>query len=787
MKNVAETIKILSINLLHIILLLKTDTQLALDFKEESMAHFSLEVNKRKNRSIPLTRSETMSVQQKLTFLKPLLEQLEQVSSIEEKLSILDRLPIVEEFVTHSEGCTDLLKKGSLEEQYLIKSLVVLGQGPIVFQKIQKTEECISHWPSLLVTLSEVEKLYETIGGIIGYHVAVLNLIINKHEEPQWKEPSQYLQPEGLDLSKGDKKVYEAVRWGIENMPLLAEIYPVGGAGDRLNLVEQVSGDPLPAALLQFGGRSLLEGLIRDVQGREYLYHKLYGKQLTIPIAMMTSHEKDNDKHIRGLCEDHDWFGRSPDSFIFFTQPLVPVITQEGDWAVLAPFKLSLKPGGHGLLWKLAHENGVFEHFKKSGRTKALVRQINNPVAGTDHALLAFTGIGCKKNRAFGFASCPRVLKASEGMDVIVEKKTGEGFEYCLTNIEYTDFKQKGIQDIPKEAESRYSAFPSNTNILFADLAVVEEAAKVCPIPGLLINMKTKFHCLDSEGHPKDIEAGRLESTMQNIADYIVDKFPQKVQRENLDRLSSFITFNERRKTISVTKSSYEPGKDILGTPEGCFYEMSQNHEELLGRHCGMNIPPIGTQQEFIDRGPPFIFWYHPALGPLYEVVGQKIRGGKLEKGSELQLEIAELDMENVLVQGSLIVKAEFILGAPEASGQIIYGDKVGRCTLRNVKVVNKGINHKEANTYWKNLVEREEELRIVLQGNSEFFAENVCFKGGQTIHVPDGYRCTAIQRENSVELQLEKQQPKKSWTWVYNYNNNNKIKLKKTNEPNFS
>jgi hypothetical protein len=49
-------------------------------------------------------------------------------------------------------------------------------------------------------------------------------------------------------------------------LPELGEIYPIGGAGDRLGLVDSDTGESLPAALLPYCGRSLLEGLMRDLQ-----------------------------------------------------------------------------------------------------------------------------------------------------------------------------------------------------------------------------------------------------------------------------------------------------------------------------------------------------------------------------------------------------------------------------------------------------------------------------------------------------------------------------------------
>ncbi len=44
--------------------------------------------------------------------------------------------------------------------------------------------------------------------------------------------------------------------------------------------------------------------------------------------------------------------------------------------------------------------------------------------------------------------------------------------------------------------------------------------------------------------------------------------------------------------------------------------------------------------EEYLQRGPGFIFLYHPALGPLWDVIAQKVRGGALAPGAELVLEV---------------------------------------------------------------------------------------------------------------------------------------------------
>lgn len=44
--------------------------------------------------------------------------------------------------------------------------------------------------------------------------------------------------------------------------------------------------------------------------------------------------------------------------------------------------------------------------------------------------------------------------------------------------------------------------------------------------------------------------------------------------------------------------------------------------------------------EQYLAHGPGFIFLFHPALGPLWEVVAQKLRGGRLAPGAELDLQV---------------------------------------------------------------------------------------------------------------------------------------------------
>lgn len=52
------------------------------------------------------------------------------------------------------------------------------------------------------------------------------------------------------------------------------------GAGDRLGLQCEATGQCLPAAMLPYCGRTMMEGLLRDLQAREAMYYRLTGKQV---------------------------------------------------------------------------------------------------------------------------------------------------------------------------------------------------------------------------------------------------------------------------------------------------------------------------------------------------------------------------------------------------------------------------------------------------------------------------------------------------------------------------
>lgn len=726
-------------------------------------------------------KKNAISLEEQVNQLKPVVLALKQAETLQDKLNVLNSLPIVQDYVKHSDSLSAKLKGINPEYEYVIKSIVAINQAPIVFNMGQAKDDKFERLRLLLQQLLDLDHFYDHLGGIVGYHFTVISMLVSHQSPPSLDQHKvRYIHPEGLHLHSLSSEVRQTIRSGIENLIKIAEIYPVGGAGDRLNLLDEKTGAPLPAAMLPFLGRNLLEGLIRDLQAREYLYFKLYGKQITTPIAMMTSWEKNNHAHILNICRQAKWFGRPPESFFLFIQPLIPVITVEGNWSLLGPLTLTLKPGGHGVIWKIAEDQGVFSWLLSQGRMKAIVRQINNPVAGTDFSLLSLSGLGCKDDKVFGFTSCERLLNSSEGVDVVIETQQPEGFEYCLTNIEYTDFNLKGINETPAQPGSPFSIYPTNTNILFVDIPTIQRILRYAPIPGQLINMKSRVPYIDAEGNMTQIDGGRLESTMQNIADSLVNKFPRRLSKEELRyALKTFILYNARSKTISTTKKSYKPGDSPHSTPEQSYYDIICNNLTLLRQECKFDTPDLESLEATVQHGPVGIFLYHPALGPLYSIIAQKIRKGRLATGAELQIDMAEVDIEHLELDGSCLIESTHPLGQSRGSDFIYYGNE-SRCTLQNVIIRNKGINRQAENCFWKNQIERKEVLHIVLHESSEFYAENVLFEGNLHFDVPSHHRLIVKQNSQGTLSQHLEKIHHASWQWQYQFDGEDRIKLTK-------
>ena len=275
-----------------------------------------------------------------------------------------------------------------------------------------------------------------------------------------------------------------------------------------------------------------------------------------------------------------------------------------------------------------------------------------------------------------------------------------------ITNIEYCDWKNAN--------KSTEGEFLANTNVLFADLNAVQKAVKKLPFPGLLVNFKQLY----------GLEFARVESTMQNIAEAID---PKKI----------FIAKYPRHKILSPIKRIYcEKTSATLETPHSCLYTLLQNSHELLKSHSASLTPKLPTFKEFEKNGAPYFFSYHPKLGPTYTEIAKKLSHLTFKQGTRLHIEASSLHLENILLANHLHIEAK---------------DSYHHIHLQNVTIEG---DHKEPlnpRTLLKEPIPREIGLRIYLDTNSTFIANNVQFKTPQTIYLKPDTTLTAMMQNNRL------------------------------------
>lgn len=683
----------------------------------------------------PPPQETVLTAEEKLKFAKEqsasLLERLSPCKTPEERLAVLEKLFPPNATLSKYSDLQSWYKKASTAEKIVLEEIVALDQFSHIFAGYENLPNKNEKLQEFICSLVAVDTFYLPIGGLIGYQDTILRLFLTKDTPP---DASKFSLPPLTDIRQKNEETWKLAYDGVKNLPSSAEILVLGGAGDRLNLIDEKTNEPLPAACLLFDGKTLFEGLLRDIEAQEYFHYQVFGKQISLPVVIMTSFVKDNNKHITDMGKKANWYGHNPEAIQIIIQDQVPVVALDGEWVTMAPLTLDMKPGGHGIIWKLAKDSGTFQWLRSRNCSSFVVRQVNNPFVGLDNTLPVFIGYGITHHKAFGFASIPSRPGLSEGLNILAFKPDNTA---AISNIEYTQFATlKNLRpDLFKEG-----ACPANTNALFGNISAIEKAVKRNPFPGTIVNAKATPEALRNLG-TKKISA-RLECSMQNIADELSSPVTPNTVPDK-DSLATFLLLQEREKLMSVAKKAFIPAQSPLETPESCYYDWLKACRRLLTENCGFTLPKEQTLEEYLKEGPSFTFSFNPALGPFWEVIGQKVHTGTLSSGSDLTLDIAEISCNNLDLSGSLSIKALAPTGPLSEKEGTIFSNKVGRALLKNVTIQNKGFDSRTATQALKKSSKPQEQVEIILEGFSEVVAQDVTITGPLYLFVPDGQRAT--------------------------------------------
>ena len=124
-----------------------------------------------------------------LDQLVPIQEKIENTSSYDEKYAYVSSLAHVEDFFRHNPLLETELSAFPVQYRYVVKLVVALGQGPVLFSGWENVENRSQRLKELIDTLFTQERFYDYMGGIAGYHVKTLQLFIQQLAKK--KEPDQ--------------------------------------------------------------------------------------------------------------------------------------------------------------------------------------------------------------------------------------------------------------------------------------------------------------------------------------------------------------------------------------------------------------------------------------------------------------------------------------------------------------------------------------------------------------------------------------------------------------------
>jgi UDP-N-acetylglucosamine/UDP-N-acetylgalactosamine diphosphorylase len=182
-------------------------------------------------------------------------------------------------------------------------------------------------------------------------------LLAHKQTAVSYEPLQDYETPNDIWKAKGEQLIAQGK---------VAALILAGGQGSRL-------GTPQPKALIPIT-------LIRKKSLLQFFYEKKLAAskafKTSLQMAVMTS----PDNHC--ALQEH------VSSLDFFSQNVVPLMNEEGNWMLRGPGKLACGPDGNGHSLRLLMESGIGKKWKAQGIEYVIVLPIDNPLADPFDATL---------------------------------------------------------------------------------------------------------------------------------------------------------------------------------------------------------------------------------------------------------------------------------------------------------------------------------------------------------------------------------------------------------------
>jgi hypothetical protein len=152
-----------------------------------------------------------------LKIISSLFVKFSHIADLETKERILDEQTSLIFFFLQKPNLYRWIQKKELTERVALKSFVFIEQYENVFGQKDLSDHEHEALEQILLEICEVEKFYDQIGGVLGYHKECLELILEQQTGKVLQKDLFYIAPKGLDLTQDSQLVKESIIEGIKS------------------------------------------------------------------------------------------------------------------------------------------------------------------------------------------------------------------------------------------------------------------------------------------------------------------------------------------------------------------------------------------------------------------------------------------------------------------------------------------------------------------------------------------------------------------------------------------
>ncbi len=551
-----------------------------------------------------------------------------------------------------------------------IKAGVITDQGDLEVLMLLADlgeQSLVSHWDApgvnddgkraFLVQLRQLNDGYA--GGLEHYKANGYQLLQDSLQGKTAFEGFTPAVPSGTELTQINSEFITMENQGLRMFNRTAGVLVAGGVGDRLGYKGIKVGIPIDLVSM----RSYLQYYIENMLALQEKSNQLNGENKKVPLVIMTS----DDTHVATikLLEDNHFFGMDGLSanptkeqvlrgdvkqIIILKQGMVPAMVNNDAQFVLDdnnPYKLQVKPHGHGDIHMLIKQAGLDELWLKEGRTYTFFFQDTN--AEVFNSLLPGLANSARNKFVFNFLTTQREAKSNFGSIVQMKHKDGRNQTFNVEYNELNPFLQATVSPDGDVADPQTgkSPFPANMNTFIVENTTYhQKLEETGGIFGEFINPKYSDNAKTTFKAP-----ARTEAMMQ---DYAKSLPGDQVGFTNFDTRDVFSPVkNDIAGALSMAKNGKYP--DSMATGEADFYKGHRKRFAL----AGVEVEVEGQLRS--ARGVPFNdgakIVYSPRFASTIAEVKDKVSGGQISPRSVLLIDGQDIRLKNVRLDGTLIVK----------------------------------------------------------------------------------------------------------------------------------